>query len=146
MKKIFIFDAYPAIREMLAEELAAEGNMIVAIGKPEFVRETVGDFRPDLLILDLYMQGGIRWELLEDLKNRYPSIPVLLFTGFHPQEMPGFNRADAWVQKSFIFDELKQKVKEILTGKERAGQPDFKNLAANESDGPLSKWTPSCCH
>ncbi len=146
MKKIFIFDAYSFIREVLAEELASEGNMVVAIGKPEFVSEAVTAFRPDLVIMDLFIRGGIRWDLLEGMKTQFPSIPVLLFTGFHPQEMPRLREADGWVQKSFIFDGLKQKINEILTQKEKAGPPDHKISPAKDPNGPPQKLTSSCCH
>ncbi len=144
MKKIFIFDAYPPIRELLAEDLVVEGNMIVAIGKPEFVGEAVAAFRPDLIILDLYVRGGIRWDLLEDLKARYPAVPILLFTPFHPQEMPRLKQADAWVKKSFAFDGLKQKVRDLLAAKGIAERPDNKMPVAKDADGSLRKLT--CCH
>lgn len=142
MKKIFIFDDYASIRELLAEELAADGNMIVAIGKPEFVGEAVTAFCPDLVIMDLYTRGGIRWDLLEDLKARIPSTPVLLFTAFHPQEIPRLNRADAWVKKSFVFEGLKQKIGEILAAGETA-QSAGRSSAPN---GVPQKRTSPCCH
>ncbi len=146
MKKIFIFDAYSPIRELLAEDLVVEGNMIVAIGKPEFVGEAVAAFCPDLIILDLYVRGGIRWDLLEDLKARYPAVPVLLFTAFHPQEMPRLNRADAWVKKSFVFGDLKQKVRDLLAAKGDAERPDNKIFKAKDADGSQRKLTFPCCH
>ncbi len=146
MKKIFIFDAYAPIRELLAEDLVVEGNMIVAIGKPEFVGEAVAAFCPDLIILDLYVRGGIRWDLLEDLKSRYPAVPILLFTAFHPQEMPRLNRADAWVKKSFVFGDLKQKVRDLLAAKGDAERPDNKIFKAKDADGSQRKLTFPCCH
>ena len=114
MKKILIFDAYPSIRQLLAEELKAEGNVTMGIGKPEFVNEWVGKFEPDLIVLDLYVRGEILWNLLTDLKIRYPDIPILLFMAFQPNEIPRLNEADAWVRKSFLFEELKEKIVQLL--------------------------------
>ena len=114
MKKILIFDAYPAIRQLLAEELTTEGHVTMSVGKAEILKESVARFEPDLIVLDLYTRGGMLWDLLEDLKGRYPAVPVLLFTAFHPQEIPRFKQADGWVQKSFQFEELKEKIRVLL--------------------------------
>lgn len=114
MKKILVFDAYPSIRQLLAEEITAEGYVTMSIGKAESLNEAIARFEPDLIILDLYTRGGMLWDLLEDLKSRYPAVPVLLFTAFHPQEIPRFKQADGWVQKSFLFEELKKKIRVLL--------------------------------
>jgi len=114
MKKILIFDAYPAIRQLLAEELTTEGHVTMSVGKAEILKESVARFESDLIVLDLYTRGGMLWDLLEDLKGRYPAVPVLLFTAFHPQEIPRFKQADGWVQKSFLFEELKEKIRVLL--------------------------------
>jgi len=114
MKKILIFDAYPSTRQLLAEELTAEGHVTMSIGKGESLNESIARFEPDLIVLDLYTRDGMLWDLLEYLKSRYPAVPVLLFTAFHPQEIPGFKQADGWVQKSFPFEELKEKIRVLL--------------------------------
>ena len=121
MKRILVFDAYPAIRQLLTEELTAEGNVTMNVGKAESLKETVERFTPDLIVLDLYDRGAIHWDLLGELKARYPTIPVLLFTAFTPQEIPRLRQADAWVQKSFRFGELKQKIRELLRQKDDPG-------------------------
>jgi DNA-binding response OmpR family regulator len=115
MKKILVFDTYPPIRQLLAEELTAEGYMTMSVGKAEFLNESLARFEPDLIVLDLYTRGGMLWDLMEDLRSRYPAVPVLLFTAFHPQEIPRFKQADGWVQKSFQFEELKEKIRGLLT-------------------------------
>jgi DNA-binding response OmpR family regulator len=117
MAKILIFDAYPSIRQLLAEELAADGYVTLNIGRAECVLESVGRLAPDLIVLDLYMRGQVLGHLLEQLKERHPAIPLLLFTAFHPKEMPRIPKADGWVQKSFLFGELKEKIRELLGGK-----------------------------
>ncbi|MBP1716233.1 MAG: response regulator receiver protein [Deltaproteobacteria bacterium] len=118
MKKILIFDAYSPIRQLLAEEITAEGYVTMSIGKPETLNESIARFEPDLIVLDLYTRGGMLWDLLEDLKSRYPAVPVLLFTAFHPQEIPRFKQADGWVQKNFQFEELKEKIRVLLAQRE----------------------------
>jgi len=145
MKKILIFDAYPSIRQLLAEELTAEGNVTMGIGKPEYVSEGVGKFGPDLIVMDLYLRGRILWELLEELKTRYPSIPVLLFTSFQPNEMPRLKEADVWVQKSFRFEELKKKIALLMERKQ--GDSEIKKTIlekdSNHTRSQAPPWTPA---
>ena len=117
MEKILVFDAYPSIRQLLAEELTAEGHVTLSVGKAESLKEEVERFSPDLIVLDLYVRGAILWDLLGELKFRHPKIPILLFTAFHPKEFPRLRQADGWVQKSFLFGELKQKIRDLLQQK-----------------------------
>jgi DNA-binding response OmpR family regulator len=145
MNKILIFDAYPSIRQLLAEELTAEGNVTMGIGKPEYLKEWVEKFDPDLIVLDLYVRGRILWDLLEELKTRYPTVPVLLFTAFQPNEIPRFQEADAWVRKSFVFEELKEKIALLL--EKRQGNSEIKKpiLAkdSNQTGSQAPPWGPA---
>jgi DNA-binding response OmpR family regulator len=89
----------------------------MSIGKLEFLKEAVEKFDPDLIILDLYVRGGILWNLLGELKTRYPATPILLFTALHPKELPLPNEADGWAEKSFLFEDLKHKIQGLLERK-----------------------------
>ncbi len=116
MKKIIVFDAQPALRELLAEDLTAEGNVVMAIGRHDFLTESVATFHPDLLIIDLNLWGETHWDLLANLKCRYPAIPILIFTARPPYGDFRASLADGWIQKSILSGELKQKIDEILGG------------------------------
>lgn len=116
MKKIFIFDAYSSNRDLLSEELAAEGNTVAATGQPEIVRDAVEKFTPDLVILDLHIGGEMRLDLLKDLKAFHPQIPILVFTGCLPPQDLRVQLADAWVVKSFLFNELNERITPLLEG------------------------------
>jgi CheY-like chemotaxis protein len=114
MNKILVFDFYPAIRQLLTEDLAAAGNVTLSVEKPGALKEAVERFSPDVVVLDLYDRGVMHWDLLEDLKARYPTIPVLLFTAFILNESPRLKKADGWVQKSYQFEELMGKISALL--------------------------------
>ena len=121
MKRIFIFDPYSSSRDLLYEELAAQGNTVVATGQLEIVRDSVERLKPDLIILDLYFRGEIRWDLLLEMKAFHPQVPVLIFTGCLPPEDLRVHFADAWVRKSLFFMELKQKITPLLDGFKEPG-------------------------
>ncbi len=132
MNRILIFDAYPSIRDLLAEELAAEGNTVAAISNPDLIPGLIVTFDPDLFILDPYMRGMMRWEVIDSAKIQNPGLPVLLFTQWSGSD-PHVSQAEAYIPKSHIFDNLKRKVKEIAQRKTTGnsvskGAPFFKSL------------------
>ena len=113
MTKVLIVDGYSSIRELLAEDLANEGNMVVAIGRTELVGEMIQTFEPDLVIMDPYLKGIIRWDVLEEIKNARPSLPILIFTAHCLDGDPRLSRAEGCIIKSYFFDKLKQRMREI---------------------------------
>ncbi len=118
MKRILIFDAYPSIRELLTEELAGEGNMVVPVGNPDLIPELINTFDPDLFILDPYIRGGMTWELFDAVKVKNPDLPILLFTHWAAPD-PHFDRAEAYLPKSYSLEKLNAAVKKIPDRKMR---------------------------
>ena len=53
MKKLLIIYDYASVRELLMEELAADGHLVVPLGKPALAKEVIGTLRPDLVLLNL---------------------------------------------------------------------------------------------
>ena len=113
MAKILVIDEYPLIRDLLSEELTEEGNVVVSTGDPNLIPEMLRIFEPDLMILDPYVRGEMRWELLDGIKNQKPHLPILIFADPYKEDPHQF-QVDGWVAKSFLFDDLKQKIIKIL--------------------------------
>ena len=66
MAKILILDECPSTRNLLAEELAGEGDVVGSTGRGELILQEMVTFNPDLAILDLFVKGNYKWGLLED--------------------------------------------------------------------------------
>ncbi len=115
MARILILDEYQPIRELLAEELAGEGNIVISIGKHESVLNGVLSFNPDLAILDLFVWGKYRWELLDKIRTLKPNLPIIIYSAYYPEGDPHLQQVEAFVKKSCFFDELKQWITGILT-------------------------------
>ena len=77
MPGILIVDDQPCIRALLSEELVDEGYRVEGLGDAESVRTRLRFMRPDLVLLDLYLDGADGWELLRDIKRQDPELPVL---------------------------------------------------------------------
>lgn len=118
MAKILILDEYPSIRNLLAEELAGEGNVVLSTGKPDLIVEEIVTFNPDVAVFDLFMRGKYRWALLEKVKNQKPDLPIIIYSGYYPKGDPHLNRIEGFIMKSFDSKELKQCISEVLGRKE----------------------------
>lgn len=125
MANILIVDRHPLVRGLMREELASEGHRVAMTGKPELIQEMIRCSRPDLVLLDLHMNGRDRWDLLDEMKRQMPRLPVIIVSAYNGyREDPRLELADGFVIKSFIFDELKRKIAAILRRK-AAGMPLF---------------------
>ena len=58
MAHILILDRYQWVRELYKEELVDDGHRVEAIDPLEWVVERARDFKPDLILVDLYMGGS----------------------------------------------------------------------------------------
>ena len=82
MKKIFVIDDHPIVQQGLAQLLSTEvdlevcGDVVGVKGALENVRVA----QPDLVILDLYLDGLNGLDLIKDLRAFLPDLPVLIFS------------------------------------------------------------------
>ena len=118
MNRILIIYDYAGFRELLTEELAADGHLVVAIGKAALAKEVIGDLRPDLVLLCFRINGKDSWDVLEEIKKQDPYLRVLVLTTcalFKRDLLRPLD--DVYVIKGFRFDGLRQKVAEVLRRK-----------------------------
>jgi two-component system nitrogen regulation response regulator NtrX len=64
MANILIVDDQPCVRELLSEELISEGYRVAVAGDVQSARRQLRSSQPDLVILDLYLDGPEGKELL----------------------------------------------------------------------------------
>ena len=114
MAKILILDECLSTRNLLAEELAGEGNVILSTGEPELIPEEISAFNPDVAIFDLFIRGTYKWALLGRVKKRNPELPIIIYSGHYPRRDPHLNRIAGFIRKSFDFRELKQWISAVL--------------------------------
>ncbi len=114
-----IIDDKTGIRELFALELASAGYGTVGIGEVESVKDKIKTSKPDVVLLDLYLQGSHRWDVLIDIKKNHPRLPVIVMTGFdNYRNDPRLLFADGYLIKSFYFEDLIQKIKSALRSKQ----------------------------
>jgi len=135
MNKVLIFDAYPSIRELLVEELAAEGNLVISTGNPDLIPDLITTFGPDLFVLDPYVRGVMKWGLLDSAKAKNSKLPILLFTQWSSPD-PHFSEADACLPKSSALDRLTEKIRGILGKVPREGNSQTVLSPDNQMERP----------
>ncbi|PTQ10251.1 sigma-54-dependent Fis family transcriptional regulator [Sphingomonas oleivorans] len=81
--EVLIVDDEQDIRELVAGVLEDEGYQARTAGDSDATLGALGERRPSLVLLDVWLQGsrldGL--DLLDEIKRRDPSLPVLVFSG-----------------------------------------------------------------
>ena len=116
MLNILIVDDQPHLRQLLWEELMDEGYSVEGVANAESAKRYLEDSKPDLVLLDLYLNGFEGWEVLHDIKSKYARLPVLIVTAYdNYADDPRVSEADGYVVKSFdAVERLKRKIADLL--------------------------------
>ena len=114
--RILVVDDQDYVGEFLSEELGQDGYSVASAGDAESIWRFLEKSKPDLVLLDLCMEGFQGWDLLEGLKQKDPDLPVLILTAYDTYaEDPRASQADGYVVKSFVaLDRLKREISAIL--------------------------------
>ncbi|HEX9190812.1 MAG TPA: response regulator [Candidatus Deferrimicrobiaceae bacterium] len=115
MKRILVVDDEESIRELYRAELAEEGYEVDLAADGLQALRRLDAFRPDLVTLDVKMPGIDGIETLRRIRERHPTVPVILVTAFGEFKQD-FNTwaSDAYIVKSHDTTELKQTVHRLL--------------------------------
>lgn len=115
MAKILIVDDEEHIRFLYSEELTDEGYEVVTADSGFQLLDRIATEKPDLVILDIKMVDYNGLDLLQDIRNKYYDLPVILCTAYDTfkEDMKSI-AADFYVIKSFDLTELKNKIKMAL--------------------------------
>ena len=135
MANILLVDDQPYMGEFLAEELSDMGHSLKWLGSGDSLVLEIEETRPDLVLLDLFIDGFEGWTLLEQIKRHDPRIPVIVLTAYDSYSKDSkLCRAQGYVIKDFKTGELRNKITEVLASS--------KAEISNEADGHLTPPPP----
>jgi DNA-binding NtrC family response regulator len=121
MAKILIVDDEKSIRTLCAEELEDEGYEVIATGHCKDVLELIASSQPSAVVLDIRMEDCNGLDLLQEIRNAYPDVPIILNTAYDSyREDVKSVAANHYVVKSFDLAELKEKLASVCKGKSHA--------------------------
>lgn len=112
MARILLVDDERHILKYYTEELSDAGHQVVALDSGDHLLKTIGLHQPDVVVLDIKLADWDGLELLQDIRNRYYDLPVILYSAYetYKEDLRSL-AADYYVVKSFDLSELKAKVK-----------------------------------
>jgi len=78
-KKVLVVDDHPIVREGLADLINKEEDLVVC-GCTEDIPQTlkaIRDVAPDVVTVDISLEGASGLELIKEIKIQFPGLPVL---------------------------------------------------------------------
>ena len=111
MAKILVVDDEEHIRLLYSEELSEAGYEVITAADGYQLTERIETEKPDLIILDIKMVDYNGLDLLQEIRNKFYNLPVILCTAYDTfKEDIKSIAADFYVIKSFDLTELKKKI------------------------------------
>ena len=113
--KVLVADDEDHIRLLYTEELTEEGYEVITAASGDGLMEQIDRGKPDLVVLDIKMPHHNGLDLLQDIRNKYSELPIILCTAYDTfkEDMKSI-AANFYVIKSFDLSELKSKIKTCL--------------------------------
>jgi two-component system response regulator AtoC len=107
--RVLVIDDDPGVREYLEALMSRQGYGVHAVPGGEEALDRLAEIRPDLVTLDVVLEGMDGLETLRRLKKRIPEVPVIMLSG-HGQartivEAMRLGAAD-FLRKPFEVEEL----------------------------------------
>lgn len=89
-KKVFVIDDHPIVRERVAELINQESDLIVCGEAEEAVQavKQVAAAAPDIAIVDITLKDTYGIELIKQLKELHPKLPILVLS-MHDESVYG---------------------------------------------------------
>jgi two-component system, NarL family, invasion response regulator UvrY len=140
--RILIADDHSLIREGLKRILknASDLRVVSEAQNSQEVFEQLVDTRVDIVVLDLSFPGRSGLEILKDLKQQYPKLPVLILT-MHPEKRfatYAFKAgASGYLTKDCAAQELVHAIRTVVGGKKFVSASLAEELATQLETGSV---------
>jgi DNA-binding NtrC family response regulator len=106
---VLVVDQDGVWRDALGSWLEREGYRVLGLGRRDRVASAIESQRVAVVILDIHLPERDGLEVLEDIRRRWPSLPVIVTTAFGgPQtgEMARRRGATSYLDKPFRLADL----------------------------------------
>jgi len=121
MKKILLVDDQPELCRLLELVLRDDGREIRCVGSGEEALDIAGEWRPDLILLDIMMPGGMDGiETIRTMKAEPETADIIIvIMTAKVQEKDRTEAleagADGYLGKPFDLGQVKRQVEELLS-------------------------------
>lgn len=151
--RVLVVDDEPSITDAVATALRYEGFETREAATARAARSAIGDFQPNLIVLDVMLPDRDGLTLARRLRDDGDRTPVIFLTAKDAQEdkLAGLAVADDYVTKPFSLAEIVARVRAVLrrTQGDQQGVLRFAEITLNEEtwevrrDGTRIELTPT---
>src|SRR5688572_3140786 len=116
-RRILVIEDEPAIRQGVVDALRFHGFDIIEAAKGDLGLELAQTAEIDLILLDLILPGMLGLDILRQLRETRPTLPVIILTakGEEQDRVAGLKLgADDYVVKPFSIKELLARIEAVL--------------------------------
>lgn len=115
MARILVVDDEEHIRQYYTDELSEAGHQVQTAATGHELLRRIDQLQPEVVVLDIRLVDYDGLELLQEIRNQYHDLPVILCTAYDTyKEDPKSIAADYYVVKSFDLSELKMAIQRAL--------------------------------
>ncbi len=115
--RVLVVDDDPGMLELMEVYISRQGFQVIGVPSGEDALGTLDDTQPDLVILDLVLPGMGGLDVLRQLKQALPRVPVVMVSG-HGQArniVESMRRgASDFLRKPFELEELDRVLQNVL--------------------------------
>ena len=146
MIKILIADDFKSIRELYSIELKDLGYDVIPIDNRSQLVMMIERCRPDLVLMDAWLDRHCSLDLLQDIRNRYCDMPVILCSAIssYKYDMRSM-AADNFVIKSADLTELKTRIQSALKDRKGLKTDEIKHESIMEAQNGRENIPDSSC-
>ncbi len=120
MKRILIVEDEESQRELYATELEEEGYEVHQAANGDIAVKMVNNNKYDLVILDIRMPEMDGIEALGKMLSHDKKLPIIIYTAYSNYKSNFMTwTANAYLTKSSNLDELKDTVREVISGNQQ---------------------------
>jgi DNA-binding NarL/FixJ family response regulator len=139
-RKIFIVDDHPIVRKGLSQMINQETDLMVCgeADSAQHALESLKKFQPDLMIVDISLQGIDGIELIKIIKARYGNLPVLVVS-MHDESLFAERAlrvgARGYIMKQEAIEKMMEAIRKVLRGELYISEGVSANIVKRFIDG-----------
>ena len=96
MRRILLVDNYQSIVTCVSDELRDEGYQVITSNMNGRLLETIEWFKPNVVILEVFINGRFYFDLLDEIRAKYYDLPVIIYTASEE-----FKRDLRWLEANY---------------------------------------------
>lgn len=111
---ILITDDQPVVREVLSAILARQGFDVRTAGHRTATIDLLEREAVDLVLLDVHLPGTDGWCILEEVRERWPRLPVIMISDGWRRTTALERGADGFIEKPYGTENVLATIHEVL--------------------------------